>query len=71
MGYMGILFLMYPKPYSIYLRGTIALNEGMENVNYHKVGCKFLGLEGMEKKMKAFVLGYVRTTNMIPFFIPV
>ena len=23
MGYIGILLLMYPEPYSIYLRGTI------------------------------------------------
>ena len=25
MGYMGILIILYPKPYSIYLRGTIGL----------------------------------------------
>ena len=23
MGYMGLLLIIYPKPYSIYLRGTI------------------------------------------------
>ena len=25
MGYMEIFFIIYPKPYSIYLRGTIGL----------------------------------------------
>ena len=36
MGYMGILLFFYPKPYSIYLRGTIVLLTVKEvKLSYH------------------------------------
>ena len=43
MGYMGILLEIDPKPYSIYLRGTISPKSDGQEIYEMKYGLRFLG----------------------------
>ena len=72
-GVYGDLFIIYPKPYSIYLRGTIYWGNGKENGNYYlesRAGglieqCIGIMENKMENKMETTKLLYYRVIMMV------
>ena len=64
MGHMGDLVIIYPKPYSIYLRGTICtvprlLIRGCQASRAYQA-CTFSGLSGLIELAQLLGLGVLR-----------